>query len=216
MSGTIRALVAAGVITAAALVLTISATASGATTCNGVLAPGSYQTVVVPAGGVCFSDGPVKINGGLWISQGGTFVLGNEETPGDNGSINGGVHATNAMNVQIHFATINGGVEEHGGSGPFGGPFDVAFNTIEDSRINGGVTIDGYDGFWMGFFRNTVNGDVNYNNNTLVDPDGNEIQTNVIHGGLSCAGNDPAPQSGDSGGNPNQVTGPETGQCVGL
>ena len=60
-----------------------------------------------------------------------------------------------------------------------------------------------YNGFWMGFFGNTVNGGVNYNNNTLVDPDGNEIQTNVIHGGLNCEGNQtPKPQSGDSGGNP--------------
>ena len=204
---------------AGALLLCVTAVANAApstTTCTDFLAPGTYQRVVVPAGAACFSTGPVTIRNGLFVEAGATFVLGNEEAPGDNGTISAGVHATNAMIVEIHFVTINGGVDIHGGAGPFGGPFGVTFNTIEDSRISGDVTIQGYDGFWMGFFRNTVNGSVNYNNNTLVDPDGNEIQTNVIHGGLNCVGNDPAPQSGDSGGNPNQVTGPETGQCVGL
>ena len=104
----------------------------------------------------------------------------------------------------------------NGGSGPFGGPFEVTWNTIEDSRINGSVWITNYNGFWQGFFRNTVNGSVNYNNNTLVDPDGNEVQTNTIHGNLNCSGNDPAPQQGDSEGSANVVTGQKTGQCVGV
>ena len=38
------------------------------------------------------------------------------------------------MNVQIHFTTINGGIDIQGGSGPFGGPFDVTWNTIEDNH----------------------------------------------------------------------------------
>jgi hypothetical protein len=118
--------------------------------------------------------------------------------------------------VQIHFATINGGIDVHGGAGPFGGPFEVAFNTIEDSLINGGVTIESYNGFWMGFIRNTVNGGVNLNNNVLADPDGNEYVTNQINGGLNCSGNSPAPQVGDSEGSPNIVNGQKTGQCAGL
>jgi len=174
MRGGIRVLVAATA-TAAALVVTVSAGAGSQTTCNGQLASGSYQKVVVPDGAVCMSDGPININGGLWIGRAATFVLGNEETPGDNGHINGGVHAT-----------------------------------------NGGVTIDGYNGFWMGFIRNTVNGGVNLNNNVLVDPDGNEYVTNHINGGLNCSGNSPAPQVGDSEGSPNIVNGRKTGQCAGL
>jgi len=57
---------------------------------------------------------------------------------------------------------------------------------------------------------------VNINGNVVADPDGNEIVTNTIHGNLNCAGNDPAPQVGDSEGSPNQVTGRKTGQCVDL
>jgi hypothetical protein len=80
--------------------------------------------------------------------------------------------------------------------------------------IHGAVTIEGYDGFWMGFIRNTVSGSVKMRNNTLVDPDGNEYVTNTIHGSLSCWGNSPAPQIGDSEGSPNDVTGRKAGQCV--
>jgi hypothetical protein len=200
---------------AALLVLpSVAGADANVTTCTGVLAPGTYQRVAVPDGAPCFSDGPVTIRSGLFVGQGGTFVLGSEEAPGDNGTISGGVHATNAANVQLHFVTVNGGIDIHGGAGPFGGPFGITWNTIEDSRINGVVTIQGYNGFWMGFIRNTVNGSVNLNDNVLVDPDGNEYVTNTIHGSLNCTGNSPDPQPGDSGGSPNTVTGVKTGQCT--
>jgi len=190
------------------------ALASAPTSCSGTLATGTYGKVVVPEGATCTSDGPVTIRGGLLVGPGATFVLGSDENPSPTGTISGGVHGTNAASVQIHSATINGGVDLHGGSGPFGGPFDITWNAIEDNQINGGATIEGYDGFWFGFIRNHVNGSVNLNNNVLEDPDANEYVTNVIHGSLNCAGNSPAPQVGDSEGSPNQVTGAKTGQCT--
>jgi hypothetical protein len=189
---------------------------SKTTTCAGELAAGSYKKVVVPEGGTCLSEGPVTIRGGLFIGPGATFVLGSEENPVNTGTISGGVHATNPASVQIHFTTINGGVDVHGGSGPFGGPFEITWNAIEDNRINGGATVEGYDGFWFGFIRNHVHGSVNLNDNVLEDPDANEYVTNTIHGSLRCAGNSPAPQIGDSEGGSNVVTGAKTGQCAGL
>jgi hypothetical protein len=210
-------LLALGAVVAAAyFVVPAFAAGGGTTTCDGTLAPGTYHRVVVPQDGVCLSSGPVTIRAGLFVQQGGTLVLGNEEIPVHTATISGGVHASNAMTVEIHFSTINGGIDIRGGSGPFGGPFDVTFNTVEDSTINGGYNEVGYDGFWNGFFRNTVHGTVNFNGNVVVDPDGNEVQTNSIHGNLNCAGNNPVPQQGDSEGSPNHVTGRETGQCVGL
>jgi hypothetical protein len=191
------------------------ASAKPVTTCTDTLAPGTYTSVVVPEGAVCIIEsGPLTINAGLTIGADATFVFGSDETPNETATINGGVHATDAMIVEIHSATINGGVDVHGGSGAFGGPFFVTFNTIEDSVIHGGVTMEGYNGFWMGFIRNTVYGPVNLNDNVLVDEDGNEYVTNTIYGSLNCAGNEPAPQVGDSEGSPNQVTGPVTGQCT--
>jgi len=214
-----KAALAAFVLVAVALATGVSANGAAAasvTTCTDFLAPGAYGRVVVPAGASCFSDGGVAIHGGLYVQPGATFVLGSEEQPGDNGTISGGVHATNPANLQIHFMTINGGLISSGGSGPFGGPFDITWNAIEDNHINGGVSITGYDGFWFGFIRNHVNGSVSLSGNVLVDPDGNEYVTNSIRGSLSCYGNSPAPQIGDSEGEPNQVTGAKKGQCAGL
>jgi hypothetical protein len=217
MTGLMR-LLGAGIV-CAALVVSVPALAgakSNGTICNGTLPSGSYKKVSVPDGAVCFVETPVTIRGGLWIGSGATFVAGDQELPGDNGTISGGVHAKGAASVQIHFMTINGGIDIHGGAGPFSDLFGVTFNAIEDNQINGGVTVDGYNGFWFGFIRNHVNGSVNLNNNVLADPDGNEYVTNVIHGSLKCSGNSPAPQVGDSEGSPNQVTGAKSGQCAAV
>jgi hypothetical protein len=197
-----------------ALAAGVPSQAGSETSCTSTLAPGTYGHVTVPAGAVCIiGAGPVTIRGGLDIWDGATFVFGDEGSPNTNATIAGGVSSHNAASVQIHFATINGGVNLSGGAGPFGGPFDVTWNTIEDSRINGAVSITDYTGFWQGFIRNTVNGGLTFNNNTVADPDGNEVVTNTIHGNLNCVGNDPAPQVGDSEGSRNVVSGQKTGQC---
>ena len=198
------------------LVVPQVASAATATSCTDDLAAGTYGKVIVPEGAVCLSDGPVTIRGGLWISPGATFQLGSDENPVDTGTISGGVHATNAKGVQIHHVTINGGLDIHGGDGPFGPPFDVTWNAIEDNVIHGGATIDGYNGFWMGFLGNDVRGDVNLTNNVLTEDDANEYVSNTVHGNLNCSGDSPAPQVGDSEGGPNQVTGQKTGQCSAL
>jgi len=214
-----KAAVAALVLVAMALATGVAASraaAANATTCTDFLAPGSYGRVVVPAGASCFSEGGFTIRGGLYVKPGATVLFGSEESGQTIGTIKGGVHAIDPANLQIHFTTINGGLESRGGSGAFGGPFDITWNAIEDNHINGSVSITGYDGFWFGFIRNHVNGSVNLSGNVLVDPDGNEYVTNSIHGSLSCFGNSPAPQVGDSAGLPNRVTGAKKGQCVGV
>ena len=211
----LKSLLGMGVLVAAIFGVT-SASAAGNTICDGTLPAGTYHRLIVPSDGICLSDGPVTIRGGVLVQQGGTLVFGSEENPIHTATINGGVHATNAMSVQLHFSTINGGISIHGGSGPFGGPFGVTWNTIEDSTINGGYTEAGYDGFWNGFIRNHVRGSVDLIGNTVADPDGNEVVTNRIHGSLNCRANEPAPQVGDSEGSANLVTGAETGQCAGL
>jgi hypothetical protein len=211
-----RALIGASVLALTMGLTTFPAAGAGSTECTDVLAPGTYQSVIVPEGAVCMSEGPVRIQAGLWIRPGATFVLGSEESGWTTGTIGGGVHATDPASVQIHFATINGGIDVRGGSGPFGPPFDVTWNAIEDNVIHGHVSIVGYTGFWFGFIRNRVDGTVTLRDNVLEDPDGNEYVTNTIHGSLVCSGNSPAPQVGDSEGLPNVVTGRLAGQCTEL
>lgn len=214
MRRTLAALVVAAL---GSLAAAASSSAATATTCTDTLAPGTYGAVTVPAGATCIiTEGPITIRGGVSVGAGATFVFSSEETPDVTATISGGVVSTNALSVQIHFARINGGVNLQGGAGPVGGPFGVTWNTIEDSQINGGVTVNGYTGFWQGFIRNNVNGGVTFTNNTVVDPDGNEVVTNTIHGSLNCSGNTPPPQVGDSEGSPNVVTGSKTGQCTGV
>ena len=230
MAKRIICLLGAAALMASLLVLPASAQSGAGTQCSDLAVPtevepglvlpvlpaGTYHRLVVAEGTTCASEGPLTIRGGLFIEEGATFVLGSEESPASTGTISGGVHAINPASVQIHFATINGGIDVHGGSGPFGGPFDITWNAIEDNNIHGGATVDGYNGFWFGFIRNHVAGTVNLNNNVLEDTDANEFVTNVVHGSLHCSGNTPAAQVGDSEGSPNEVTGAKTGECAAV
>lgn len=194
------------------LILPASASAASATVCTGTLAPGNYHSIVVPAGQTCdLGVGPVHVLSGVQVRPGATFSLGFEHGP-DTGTISGGVVADNAAQVQVHNARINGGVSVQGGSGPFGcsQPFaPVCFTDFEDNIINGGATISGYNGFFLGFIRNSVNGAVTISQNVV--PDQIDIGTNQVHGSLTCAGNNPLENTGSSPGpTPDSVTGRNT------
>jgi hypothetical protein len=111
----LAALLGMGALAVSAIGITTgSASAAGSTECTDTLAPGTYRQVVVPEGAVCFSEGGVRILAGLWIRPGATFVLGSEESGWTTGRIGGGVHAVDPASVQIHFATINGGIDIEG------------------------------------------------------------------------------------------------------
>jgi hypothetical protein len=160
-----------------------------------------------PEAFICFND-PDQVNGTL----------------ATNDSIGHDLKANNALTVLAHHNTIGHDVSMTGGGGGagpnicdstalFGGP---PFGTFEDNTIGHDASINGFHSCWLGFFRNTVSNDVNYNGNKTTDPDGNEVATNTVGGDLSCNGNDPAPQVGDSGGAPNVVSGQVRGQCKKL
>jgi hypothetical protein len=176
--------------------------------CNGTLASGGYDRIVVPAGASC--DGTaakIYVSDGVRVKQAATFVLGHDGGT-STGVIRGGVHANSPASLQLHFSHVYDGVRMYGGNGEF--------STIEDNVIRGGVTQTGYRGFWLGFIRNRVIGTVRLTDNVMDDPDANEYVTNRIQGNLICHGDSPAPQIGDSEGQPNVVTGRKTGQCRGL
>jgi hypothetical protein len=181
---------------------------SAATTCTGTLASGDYHRLVVPEGATC--DGTaanIDVRGGVRVLAGATFVLG-FDGGADTGTIRGGIRAKDPESLQVHFAHIRGGLRMHDGNG--------FFSTVEDNVIHGGATVDGYSGFWFGFIRNNVHGTVKLTNNVMGDPDANEYVTNTIKGSLVCHGNSPAPQVGDSEGEPNVVSGRKVDQCAHL
>jgi hypothetical protein len=181
-------------------------------TCTGTLASGTYHRLVVPSGETCDgTDARIDVRGGVRVGEGASFILGADPGEGgltDTGTIRGGVRATDPSSLQLHFAHVSGGVRMRGGNG--------FFSTVEDNVIHGGATINGYSGFWLGFIRNTVHGTVTLSNNHLGDPDANEYVTNRVRGSLVCHNDSPAPQIGDSEGDPNIVSGRKVGQCAGL
>jgi len=205
-------LLMAGALSATALAAGVSTALAGhhaRSECTGTLASGTYKKLIVPAGASCDGTGAtINVRGGVRVHEGGTFILGSEELGADTGKIRGGIRAKAPATLEVHFAHIKGGVRMRGGSG--------FFSTVEDNVIRGGATINGYTGFWLGFIRNNVRGTVKLSNNVMDDPDANEYVTNTIHGSLICHDNSPAPQVGDSEGQPNIVSGRKIGQCAGL
>lgn len=94
-----------------------------------------------------------------------------------------------------------------------GGP---AFSTFEDNQVTGDLIVGGLNSCWLGVIRNTVQGTIAVYNNKMADPDANEITDNHVHGSLTCFGNSPAAQVGDSEGGKNVVTGTKAFECSSL
>jgi len=206
---------------------------------------------------ICTHIVHLDVSGGIQVLENGLLFLGDSlrqgggtGCPTSNDHVDGGIRGWNANSVVVHGTKIDGGFSlDDGGGGngysvfPFGlfcadivfHGVDIGtppFSDVEDSSIDGGVSISDLHTCWMGFINNHVSGDVAVNHNVLGDPDAIEIGLNTIHGGLACWGNQRDPKShilpdDGSGGvpantfdgsppNPNTVTGQEKGQCAGL
>jgi hypothetical protein len=198
-----------------------------------------HSLTVGPNAGLlaAFGGGPtLTIGGNLYVRRNGVLVLGCEpgafvcfndpdQTVGTLSSretVFGNLKANNALAVLVHNDYIGhdlaisgggGGVNCDGQDALFGSP---AYATFEDTSIGGTATIKHFRSCWLGFFRNTVGQNVNYRDNIVADPDGNEVQTNTVRGNLSCKEDNPAAQQGDSGGSPNTVLGKALGECAAL
>lgn len=197
------------------------------------------------AGSNLVVGGGLTVNGGLLVlgCEPGPFTCFNDPnqqtgTPGfqTDDTVGGGLQASGAILMLVHHSTISGGVSQIGGGGGIGcAPlFDQGpppYTTYEDNIIRGGATVEGLRTCWSGFFRNTVDGSVNWNDNvtwdgtpessfqdTILhgDDDGNEIANNRIQGNLNCFGNFPAVQFGDSVQPVSVVTGRVNGQCTAV
>lgn len=197
---------------------------------NNYVAAGTSLTVrrnIQLAPGACldgFSTGTVNVGGNVRVGKG--AILGLGCAPGvdfaavpcgsitTNDTIGGNLVAFDPYTMYLTAITIYGNLRSFGG-GPGGHPAyspNVNF-PIKDNVIYGDAVIRGWKGTWFGFLRNVVSGNVVLKNISTTDPDSNENVTNTVRGNLSCYGNTPAVQFGDSGGLPNQVGGFASGQC---
>ncbi|WIG59305.1 MAG: hypothetical protein OJF49_002052 [Ktedonobacterales bacterium] len=168
----------------------------------------------------------VIFRGNVFVARGGILVLGCSPDIGcattTHYRVNGNVESNAALAVILHGNTIRGRVLISNGGGGLncdpnpnlqGAP---NYSVIEDNVINGNVSVFQLQSCWFGFIRNVTHGTVTLRNNSFFDPAAMEVVTNTIYGNLACSNNDPAPQVGDSGGNPNIVFGKKTGQCANI
>jgi hypothetical protein len=156
--------------------------------------------------------------------------------------VGGNITALGALAVVLHSATIGGSVTVLGGGGGAaggansGGCFNTAkfpipapwskdaalsnpktgspqYTDAEDNSIGGNLTIAGQQTCWLGALRNRVRGNVTAANNATSDPDGMEINNNLLAGNITCLNNDPAVQFGDGMSASNLVGGSASGEC---
>lgn len=186
------------------------------------LAPGSCLDA--------FSVSTVQVGGDIKVGRG--AVLGLGCTPGSlgppfdqppchgqttNDTVGGSILADQPLTMYLDGNTIRGDVISRGGGPGLTSDRFVNF-PIKDNTIGGRLLVEGWQGGWAGLIRNHVAGNVGFSHNaSVLDPDSNEVQTNVIGGDLVCFGNSPAAQINPAdGGLPNVVTGQRLGQCAGL
>jgi hypothetical protein len=198
---------------------------------NRFVAAGTTLTVhgnLTIARGSCldaFSLGTVNVVGNVFVGSGAILALGctpgsigpgppcNGQTTSD--TVGGSIVAMQALTMYLDGNTIGGNVVSLGG-GP-GVTLNPYVNfPIKDNTIGGNVMIAGWRGAWWGFLRNVTHGSVMLLGNSGANPDSSEVATNTITGNLTCLGNNPAAQIGDSGGLPNVVGGVKLGECRGL
>ena len=187
--------------------------------------------------------GTVNVDGGITVGAGAVLLLGcgpmdcNPPLGATNDRVNGGIRAVGALAVVVHSATIDGGVSIIGGGGgpavegiPASGQcFGLAppapwnadpnavfppFSDLENNTIRGGMTVVGLKSCWFGALRNTIRGNVYFANNSMGDPDANEVVQNTIYGSIGCFSNTVPVEYGDSGASPNVVSAPARGECA--
>jgi hypothetical protein len=136
-------------------------------------------------------------------------------------TVGGNLRADNALAVVVHHTAIGGNASLNGGGGGVNSCTDFLpligappYGDFEDDVIGGNLTITGWLSCWLGWFRDTVMNNVDFDGNVSGDPDGSEMGSNTVLGNLNCYGNNPSPQIGDSMAGPTTVAGNANGQCV--
>jgi hypothetical protein len=240
----------AGSALAASILVAGAAPAAAAerTTCSGgSIAGGTYESLTV-TGSCVIDSGDVRVRHDVTVTstgtldgmhagstltvrhdlvvrQGGSALLGCNSDDGCGGTVSdrimGKVRSTGAMFLVLHNDTIRGNVSVSGGSAAYDCSA-FAFTDFAFDRIGGNVRITGLRTCWDGLAHNSIDGNVNFDNNVtlIVEPppvgaDGNELGDNNIEGNLSCFGNSPTPHLSDAVPAPNRVDGKTRGQCVG-
>jgi hypothetical protein len=203
-------------ILAAALAACAGAASAQTTNCVGVLVPGTYANVNVPANALCSVvpsgvQNTLTVTGNVTVESGATLVILDNQL-GITFVVNGsliGAHAANINLVTRPFQTVNilGTVHLTGTT-----------TNVEIGRVSIGGTVSIRDSTGnVSVGGNTVGGSVLVRDNTITGSNGPpaaiSILRNAIGGSLVCMDNTPAPIDV---GVPNVVGGNKVRQCAGL
>ncbi len=132
-----------------------------------------------------------------------------------NSRINGGLDSQGAAAIRLCSTRVDGHVSINGSTGfvLVGDAGDDGPQGCAGNDIRGGVSLSGNAG-GAEIGGNSIRGGLALLNTSGAGADledaASEIEANQIKGGLTCAGNTPAPTNG---GLPNSVTGARSGQC---
>lgn len=207
-------------ILAAALPACTGAARAQTTNCVGVLVPGTYANVNVPANATCNLPGfgTVTVTGNVTVQRAASLSLGlaqrgSSQTFLVNGSLLGVDAAVIELGTlgrggQLEHTTVNilGSVHLRG---------TTSRVSLVDVSIGGTLFIADSTGGIFDVFFNTIGGSVLVRDNAISGGDPINIVDNTIGGSLVCTGNTPAPAPPTSQ-PPNSVGGNEVGQCAGL
>ena len=183
----------------------------------------------------------LTVTGNVKVGSGATLFVGCEpgffactDDPGGTASghdhIGGNLVATYALGVVVHHTSVGGSVTQSWGGGgvapPTGGinstciatppgPYAMTgvYSDYEDDTIGGNLEVTGVRTCWFGMLRNRVPGNLVVSRDVFSDPDANEVMQNTVGKDITCKGNSPAVQYGDSSATPNVVTGTASGEC---
>jgi hypothetical protein len=194
-------------ILAAALAACIGSASAQTTNCSGILAPGTYANLNVPANTTCRVEvGPVTVTGNVTVEKGASLL---EFSRFATFVVNGSLMGRDAASIQFDDPSANvnilGSVHLTGTTG--------VLNLIHLS-IGGTLFIANSTGSDIDVFDNNVGGSVLVRNNTISGPI--IVQDNAIGGSLVCMGNTPAPTAPNPTQPLNTVGGNKVGQCASL
>jgi hypothetical protein len=187
--------------------------------------------------------GQVHVTGNVIVGRGAVLGLG-WNSPGGDGTlgpdtVGGSIIANLPLALQIGGVTIGGSLTSNGGGVLSTSTKDFRNFPIKDNVIHGNLTINGWQGGWIGVIRNTIWGNASITNNVSMsndvtgpgtDRDSTEVMGSsfvdggmvisipqTIGGNLSCNGNVPkAHVNAGDGGAKNFVHGTAYGECAGL
>jgi hypothetical protein len=179
-------------ISVAALIAGTSTAAAAVTRCDGQLASGTYDTVLVSKGKTCLVDVGVIVEQNVIVQEGASLATANALT------VNGNLLGNGVNSVLI----IGGGNSIHGNVSITGAKGEVFLDHV---TIGGNLNISNSNMGGIAVGASQVTGNALFQNNTTSSFG---IVTTVIFGNLVCNGNNPGPELVI-----NTVSGQTIGQC---